>query len=219
MTRITVVIASPRVGRAARGQAPRSNLVNVGNLLGRKPLLTSVMAFGRQPPAWREAGDGLASGRRLRRPRRLAAEAVGGEGVQILAPALVALDAELVEIGPGIDAGVVQIVEDDAHGIVADRLQRDDPDMGAPGVKFFWPGPWPCTSADGLSTRRYSAGRRKRRPSSKLISSSFSACLRRSSIGQRAAPPPALNRRRLMRAAGAWPRPRRRAAAAPRRPA
>src|SRR6516162_11429781 len=56
-------------------------------------------------------------------------------------------------------------------------------------TSVFCPGPCPCTSADGLSTRRYSAGRRKRVPSSKATSSSFSAFLRRSSTGQRAVPP------------------------------
>ena len=28
-----------------------------------------------------------------------------------------------------------------------------------PATIFFWFGPWPCTSAEGLSIRRYSAGR------------------------------------------------------------
>ena len=66
------------------------------------------------------------------RPSRLAAEARLERG-EIVAPALVVLAAELVEIVPGIDAGVVQIVEDDAHGVIADRLDGDDADMGAPG--------------------------------------------------------------------------------------
>src|SRR5258705_4011583 len=66
-------------------------------------------------------------------PRGLAAETVCREGVEIAAPALLVFEAELVEIGPGIDPGIVEIVEGDAHRIVADRLQRDDPDMGAAG--------------------------------------------------------------------------------------
>src|SRR6516165_4921042 len=63
------------------------------------------------------------------------------------------------------------------------------PTCARPATSVFCPGPCPCTSADGLSTRRYSAGRRKRLPSSKVTSSSFSAFLRRSSTGQRVVPP------------------------------
>src|SRR5258705_3147461 len=48
----------------------------------------------------------------------------------------------------------------------------------------FSPAACPCTSADGLSTRRYSGGRLNSLPSSKLISSRFSAFFRRSSTGQ-----------------------------------
>src|SRR5258708_37788620 len=73
-------------------------------------------------------------------PSGLAAETVCGEGVEIAAPALLVFEAELVEIGPGIDPGVVEIVEGDAHRVVADRLQRDDPDMGAAGDQCLLPG-------------------------------------------------------------------------------
>src|SRR5436305_3285676 len=61
------------------------------------------------------------------------------------------------------------------------------PTWARPAMIVFSPGPWPCTSADGLSTRRYSAGRLNSLPSSKRISSRFSARLRRSSTGQGAA--------------------------------
>jgi len=37
----------------------------------------------------------------------------------------------------------------------------------------FWPGPWPWTSADGLSTLRSSARSEKVLPSSKSISRTF----------------------------------------------
>src|SRR5271169_7202730 len=63
------------------------------------------------------------------------------------------------------------------------------PTWARPATSVFCPGPCPCTSADGLSTRRYSAGRRNPVPSSKVTSSSFSAFLRRSSTGQRVVPP------------------------------
>src|ERR1700746_293846 len=63
------------------------------------------------------------------------------------------------------------------------------PTCARSATRVFCPGPCPWTSADGLSTRRYSAGRRNRVPSSKTTSSSFSAFLRRSSSGQRVVPP------------------------------
>src|SRR5690606_16775637 len=46
------------------------------------------------------------------------------------------------------------------------------------------PGPWPCTSAEGLSTRRNSAGRVNEAPSSNVTVRVFAARLTRSSIGQ-----------------------------------
>src|SRR5215468_11110607 len=64
------------------------------------------------------------------------------------------------------------------------------PTWARPWTRVFCPAPWPCTSADGLSTRRYSAGSEKWLPSSNAISSSFSARFRRSSNGQRAVPLP-----------------------------
>src|SRR5438067_5661392 len=65
------------------------------------------------------------------------------------------------------------------------------PTWARSATSVFCPGPCPWTSADGLSTRRYSAGRLKLLPSSKETSSRFSARLRRSWIGQ-GAPLPAL---------------------------
>ena len=43
------------------------------------------------------------------------------------------LDPELMEVTPGINPSVVEIVEGDAHGVVAHRLQPDDPNMCASG--------------------------------------------------------------------------------------
>src|SRR5436305_12420354 len=63
--------------------------------------------------------------------RGFAAEAAGGNGSEITAPAPVMLDPEPVEVFPRKNTGVVQIVEFDAHGIIADRLQIHDPDMSA----------------------------------------------------------------------------------------
>src|SRR5215469_8203965 len=66
------------------------------------------------------------------------------------------------------------------------------PTWARPATICFWEGPWPCTSAEGLSTRSSSAGKRKRDPSSKSISSDFSAVFRRISTGQCGAPMPGL---------------------------
>ena len=59
------------------------------------------------------------------------AKSVCGQSVEVLAPALFALDAELVKVIPGINAGVVQIVEGDLYGVIADRFEPHDADMGA----------------------------------------------------------------------------------------
>src|SRR5712671_2471749 len=63
------------------------------------------------------------------------------------------------------------------------------PTWARPWTNVFCPGPCPRTSADGLSTRRYSAGSEKRLPSSNATSSRFSARFKRSSTGQCAVPP------------------------------
>src|SRR3954447_9140216 len=61
---------------------------------------------------------------------RFAAQTVRGESGEILAPTVLMLGAELVKIIPGIDPGVVQIVEFNPDGVIADRFQLHDPDMG-----------------------------------------------------------------------------------------
>src|SRR5260370_30613335 len=76
-------------------------------------------------------------------PLRFAAEAALGEGGEVVAPALMLLDAELVEIVPGKDAGVVQIVEFDPDRVIADRLQFEDADMGALADDPLLPGAVP----------------------------------------------------------------------------
>src|SRR5258708_25071257 len=68
---------------------------------------------------------------------RLAAEAALLQLVEIGAPALLLFDAELVEIGPGKDAGIVEIVEFDADRVIADRLDGKDADMGTAVDKLF----------------------------------------------------------------------------------
>ena len=59
------------------------------------------------------------------------------------------------------------IVEDDAHSVVAYRLQRGDFHQALAAYRLLLAAAWPCTSALGDSTRRYSAASTKRAPDSK----------------------------------------------------
>src|SRR3546814_21006434 len=45
----------------------------------------------------------------------------------------IAVLADLAQVAPGVDAGIVQVVEYDPDGVVALRDQFHDPDMAAPG--------------------------------------------------------------------------------------
>src|SRR5215472_1890256 len=85
------------------------------------------------PPPPRRGRAGVGVGRRLALSARLrlARQPARGERLQIVRPELVLLQAELIEIGPGEDAGVVEIVELDPDGVVAHRLQCQDAHMGA----------------------------------------------------------------------------------------
>src|SRR5205814_4186523 len=58
------------------------------------------------------------------------------------------------------------------------------PTWARPATIVFSPAPWPCTSAEGLSTLRYSAGRLNFLPSSNAISSRLAARFKRNSTGQ-----------------------------------
>src|SRR5579875_3253316 len=74
---------------------------------------------------------------------RPAGETPLGESLKIAPPALLVFDAELIEIAPRIDAGVVPVVESDAHGVIADRFDRDNADVGAAGNDGFLAGAMP----------------------------------------------------------------------------
>src|SRR4051812_28479664 len=56
----------------------------------------------------------------------IAAEAVEQQRRLVGSPALVTGVGELAQVGPAVDAGVVLVVEDDADGVVADRLDAWD---------------------------------------------------------------------------------------------
>src|SRR5690242_11851894 len=47
----------------------------------------------------------------------------GLQRLEVGGPSLVTVAAEFVEIVPAVEAGVVAIVEQDAHGVIAHRLQ------------------------------------------------------------------------------------------------
>src|SRR5438105_14218054 len=61
------------------------------------------------------------------------------------------------------------------------------PTWARPATIVFSPAPCPCTSAEGLSTLRYSAGKLNCLPSSNAISSRLAARFNRNSTGQGAA--------------------------------
>src|SRR5215475_13708377 len=53
-----------------------------------------------------------------------------------------------------------------------------------PGTVFRSSAEWPCTSALGLFTRKYSAGKSKRSPPSNVTVKVFRSLCRRNSVGQ-----------------------------------
>src|SRR4029077_6074037 len=55
-----------------------------------------------------------------------AREAFGGKLGEILLKAPLLVLAELAQIGPGIEAGVVAVIEHDAGGVIADQLDAQD---------------------------------------------------------------------------------------------
>ena len=46
------------------------------------------------------------------------------------------LDPELMEITPGVNAGIMQIVEGDADGVITDWFEADDPELDRIGSDF-----------------------------------------------------------------------------------
>src|SRR3546814_5663841 len=60
------------------------------------------------------------------------AQPVPLQGGEIGCPQGIAVLADLAQVAPGVDAGIVQVVEYDPDGVVALRDQFHDPDMAAP---------------------------------------------------------------------------------------
>src|SRR5262245_62044524 len=67
------------------------------------------------------------------RRSRVAAQAAVEQSGEVGVPLLLLGGAELVEVGPAEDAGVVLVVEADTDGVVADRLDLLDAHMAAAG--------------------------------------------------------------------------------------
>src|SRR5579871_791490 len=78
---------------------------------------------------------------------------LGGEAFQIGLPFLPVLAPEFEEIGPAIEAGIVPIVEDNAHRIMADRIERCDLHVALAGNERALQG----TVALHFRTRRFDA--------------------------------------------------------------
>src|SRR5471032_949488 len=68
-----------------------------------------------------QLGAGVAAG--------VAFEAGGVQAVEVVLPQLGLLGAQLVQIAPGVQAGVVAVGEGRLHRVVADRVQRRDADV------------------------------------------------------------------------------------------
>src|ERR1043166_1039715 len=81
-------------------------------------------------PAFPPAFAGVHAGYEgLRLPR----QTFGGKLVEVILPVGVVMTAEVEEIIPTVDAGRMQVVEHEAHGIIADRLHFEDRDISLAG--------------------------------------------------------------------------------------
>src|SRR5699024_8742823 len=65
--------------------------------------------------------------------RRIAGQASGLEVAQVVRPETLLLLTQLVEVIPGKDARIMQIIEHDLYRIAADRLDGHDAHVPAPG--------------------------------------------------------------------------------------
>src|SRR5215469_15197743 len=92
----------------------RSNLGQAG--------AARTVELASSPPAPRNDPSSIGSG--------LPGKSLRGQTVEILAPAFLMFYAELVEVIPRIDPGIVEIVEGDTDSVIADRFNTDDADMG-----------------------------------------------------------------------------------------
>src|SRR5262249_2700177 len=74
-------------------------------------------------------------------PLRIARQAALLEVLEIRGPDLVVVLAEMAQVVPGVDPGVVQVVELDAQRVVANRLDLENADLAALGDDLLLAGP------------------------------------------------------------------------------
>src|SRR5664280_814534 len=103
----------------------RSALADVSTLA--KPKWVSLIAPSR--PSVRMAARGVVHVRIRCAHRRVACDALFRQAFLVLRPELGLPGAEVVEVIPRKDAAFVTVGKDRLHGIVADRLQRLQPDL------------------------------------------------------------------------------------------
>ena len=109
--------------------------------------------------------DGQWRGRRTSPPgaghRRVAVDAGGRQALLVRRQSSSCCDAQEVQVVPGKDAGVVAVGEASAarRSCRPARARRCRTSR-LPVCSTSWPGPWPCTSADGEYTRISSKGMR-----------------------------------------------------------
>jgi hypothetical protein len=66
--------------------------------------------------------------------RRIAAQPLAGELVEILLPFAVAVAPELGEIVPAVDASGVHVVKHEPHRVIADWMHLQDRDLPLAGL-------------------------------------------------------------------------------------
>ena len=115
---------------------------------------------------------------------RIARQILDGEFIQIVPPISRVVAPKIEQIVPSENPGRVHVVEHEPYGIIADRQHLDDANIALPGTVLRSSAECPCTSALGLLTRRYSAGKSKCSPPSNVTVKVLLSLCRRNSVGQ-----------------------------------
>src|SRR5580693_8992183 len=71
------------------------------------------------------------------------------QACKVIGPQFVPVPAQVVEIVPGIDAGVVAVGEAWLHSVIADRFESADLDAALAGLQHFLPRPMPAYFGGG----------------------------------------------------------------------
>ena len=127
-----------------------------------------------------------AAPRKKWRQRRVSRHPLGGELVEIVLPILRLVAAELEQIVPRENAGRVHVVEHQAHGVVADRIDLQDRDVAAcPARSCARPANAPAPRRSGFSPagiRRGARSYRRRRTSRSASSGPWPGAVRSASF-------------------------------------